>query len=522
MLSLKSLLELWGFSSHPFEAYTAENEPRLPEYFVAPPYLDDMIGSASSMTPAVVFGARGIGKSAIRIHIENICGGKDSEQQVGGKALAITYDDFSKVADSGIESISLEGHLEAILNKSVTAALTVIASTVGDQDRPSEEIISRYFPNLDKSIFSRLVQKYFAPMTELQREKAFRGTYNYFHREALSITDRINWFQELWGSLRVPLIDIANIIQAVRGKDGITPVEAGLKILKEPLSADVLLNDLYTLSAVTEQLGFDGWYILIDKVDEDEHTDSDATKSAKLVAPLLKNLRVLEVQRIGFKFFLWNQLRPILVEERVRLDKIRNWEMEWTEAELREMINRRLMAYSDGKVQSLMDITDEHALDIYNTIIYYAMSSPREIAHILDSIFREHARHSNEDTGILISEDSVNRGLDDYCVRRIKDIYPANIVRTITKLPRVLFTSGDVQSKLRISKQAASARLAKWSDDGYIERTEDIRSENDPSKTMYQYTFREKRFERVIQRRLYNEPDTEFEDDGQGEGIHDL
>ena len=72
MLSLKQLLDLWGFTGHPFEAYTAENEPRLSEYFVAPPYFDDMVGSASSMTPAIVFGSRGIGKSAIRIHIENI------------------------------------------------------------------------------------------------------------------------------------------------------------------------------------------------------------------------------------------------------------------------------------------------------------------------------------------------------------------------------------------------------------------------------------------------------------------
>jgi hypothetical protein len=514
MISLKNLLELWDFSSHPFEAYTAENEPRLPEYFVAPPYLDDMVGSASSMTPAVVFGARGIGKSAIRIHIENVCSGEDSEGQVGGKALAITYDDFSKATDSGVENVSLERHLEAILNKSVTAALTIIASNVGDYEGTSAALINQQFPSLDISVFSRLVQKYFTPLTELQREKAFRGTYNYFHNQALSTTDRVNWFQKLWAELRVPLVDVANIILAVRGREGITLAEndsATFTTPREQVTLEVMLGDLYTLSAITEQLGFDGWYILIDKVDEDEHTDSDAIKSAKLVAPLLKNLRVLEIPHIGFKFFLWNQLRPILVEDRVRLDKIRNWEMEWTDDELHEMIDRRLMAYSDGNVKSLSNIADDDVDDIYGTIIYYSMSSPREIAHILDSIFREHARHSSQDTGILISSESVNRGLDDYCTRRIKDIYPANVVRTITQLPKVLFTSGDVQSKLRISKQAASARLNKWSDDGYIERTEDIRSENDPSKTMYQYTFREKRFERIVEHRLIKESDESLE-----------
>jgi hypothetical protein len=266
-------------------------------------------------------------------------------------------------------------------------------------------------------------------------------------------------------------------------------------------------------------LGFDGWYILVDKVDEDEHTDSDANKAAKLIAPLLKNLRILEVGRIGFKFFLWNQLRPILVEERVRLDKVRNLEMSWTQDELKEMVDRRLRTYSNGKVTDLLSITEDDAHDIYEKAIYYAMYSPRELAHILDSIFREHARHSDQDTGAFITKDSIDRGIDDYCLRRIRDIYPSNLVRTISRLPNTRFTSGDVQSMLRVSKQAASGRISKWTDDGYIERTEDARSETDPSKTIYQYVFREKRFERIIQRRLYNDPGgDEPEDDDIGDG----
>jgi len=496
MINLKDLLELWGFSSHPFESYTAENEPRLSEYFVPPPYLDDMIGSASSMTPAIVFGSRGIGKSAIRIHIENICSAKDSEQRVGGRALAITYDDFSKAVAAGIDNVSLERHLEAILNKAVVAALAVIANTVGDQSKVTEDTIEESFPDLDIPVFSRLVQKYF------------------IRREAISITDRIHWFHRLWGVLRVPLIDIANLFQAARGKDGIKPVQIELLGPREENNAELFINDLYTIAGITEQLGFDGWYILIDKVDEDEHTDSDATKAAKLIAPLLKNLRILELNRIGFKFFLWNQLRAILIEERVRLDKIRNLEMSWTRDELKEMIDRRLKTYSGDRVSDLLSITEDDAHDIYETAIYYSMFSPRELAHILDSIFREHARHSDQDTGTFITRASIDRGVDDYCLRRIKDIYSSNVVRTIARLPDIVFTSGDVQSMLRVSKQAASARISKWTDDGYIERTEDARSETDPSKSIYQYIFREKRFERVVQRKLYTDPISDEPEEG--------
>jgi hypothetical protein len=402
MLSLRQLLDVWGFTSHPFEAYTAESEPRLSEYFVEPPYFDDMVGSASSMTPAVVFGARGIGKSAIRIHIENICAKQKAEEHIGGKALAITYDDFSKVVENGLNSATLERHLESILGKAVTAALTVVASALHGRD-VSEELINDAFPNLDIEVFSRLVHKYFSPLTELQREKAFRGIYNYFRNEALSVTDRINWFQSLWATLRVPLIDIANLVQAVRGKDGINAVEVSPSKKPQDSTAEALISDLYAVAGITEQLGFDGWYVLIDKVDEDEHTDSDAAKSAKLILPLMKNLRILETPRIGFKFFLWNQLRPMLAEEKVRLDKIRNWEMGWTPKELRQMIDRRLETYSNRTVPNLLSISEPDAKDIYDLVIDHAMSSPREIAHILDSIFREHARHSTQDTGALLS-----------------------------------------------------------------------------------------------------------------------
>lgn len=499
MLSLRQLLDLWGFTSHPFEAYTAENEPRLSEYFVAPPYFDDMVGSASSMTPAVVFGSRGIGKSAIRIHIENICARNNSEQEIGGKALAITYDDFTKAVEAGIDKISVDRHLETILNKAVTAALTVIADTLGEQ-QISEETIRDQFPQLDIEVLSRLVQRYFASLTELQRERAFKGIYNYFHGEALSFVDRINWFHRLWSTLRVPLIDIANIVQAVRGKEGIKPVDLSAPSKPTVPNTEALINDLHAVAAITQQLGFDGWYVLIDKVDEDEHTDSDASKSAKLIAPLVKNLRILEIPRIGFKFFLWNQLRPILVEERVRLDKIRNWEMSWTREELREMIDRRLTAYSDNRVRDLLSITDNNMDDIYDLVIDHAMSSPREIIHILDAIFREHARHSTQETGVLISRESVERGIDDYCSRRVRDLYPGEIIRAITRLPSARFTSADVQSVLKISKQSASVRINKWVDDGYIERTEDSRSGKDPSKAIYQYKVKEKRLERLIQR----------------------
>ena len=406
------------------------------------------------------------------------------------------------MVEQGIDAVSLESHLSVILSKAVAATLFVIADQLGGVEKVSEQRIAAEFPELNLEILGRLVHRHFSSLDELQQEKAFRGTYNYFKGKALSLTDRVNWFHSLWNTVRVPLIDITNIIQAARGKDGIKPVEIAPQKSASKPTIDELINDLYAVSAVTEQLQFDGWYILIDKVDEDEHTDSGAEKATKLVTPLIKNLRILEIPRLGFKFFLWDQVRPLLVEEKVRLDKIRNWTMSWSRDELRQMINRRLAAYSNNRVLSLDAISSEDLSNIYDTIIDHAMFSPREIVHILDSIFREHARHSDADTGILLSASSVDKGLDDYCSRRVKDLYPSDIIRTLTSLPSTRFTSANIQAALRISKQAASVRVNKWIDNGYIERIEDARSEKDSSTPVHQYKFREKRLERLVERRI--------------------
>ena len=256
MLSLRDLLTLWDFKTHPFETYTAENEPRLPEYFVEPPYLDDMVGSASSMAPAIVFGARGIGKSAIRIYIESLCTKPNPEQDIGGRAIAITYDDFTHALDDGIDKVSVEKHLEIIMNKIVGAALLTVANSVQGEE-VSEDTIRKAFPTLDISAFGKLVYKYFSQLNELQKEKTLKGVYNYFRGETMSLYDRANWFQKLWGTLRAPIIDITNVILATRGKDLIQAVNIPAQMKLDLRDAEELINDLQAVASLTEQFGID-------------------------------------------------------------------------------------------------------------------------------------------------------------------------------------------------------------------------------------------------------------------------
>lgn len=56
----------FGFSADPLESTNAENEPRLADYFVPPPYFVEVLGDPLNPHPDVVFAPRGSGKTAQR------------------------------------------------------------------------------------------------------------------------------------------------------------------------------------------------------------------------------------------------------------------------------------------------------------------------------------------------------------------------------------------------------------------------------------------------------------------------
>ncbi|SET91367.1 P-loop ATPase, Sll1717 family [Stigmatella erecta] len=518
MINLHDLLDHWGFTAHPFDAYTAEKETKLTDYFVSPPYLGDILGSPSTAAPSIVFGARGIGKSALRIAVENACRTKD-QTRLRGSVEAITYDDFPTAHPTNSELPTLEDHLKTITKKILHSATHQICTSL-DGSIPSHEAIKNRFPQLNQKLFAKLLTRHITPAYADHQEPSFQATYTYFKGIATTLLQRLISIQIAWTKIRQLIFDVIVFTQALKGKEPPPPLSSIDTITRSTQSTHLLAaGDFNLLSQLAPQLGLDAWYILIDKVDEDERTNSDAAKSANLIIPLLKNLKTLETPRISFKFFLWDQLRPLLTNEDIRLDKIKNWSMTWTDHELQEMINLRLTVFSKGKTTTLDAICEPDASrTIYKEVLTHATNAPREIVQILDSIFREHARHHDtHNSSLLISRESIERGLDDYCRRRISDMYPPEVPKQISKLPQAKFTNADIQRTFHIAQSAASKKINNWLDNGYITRTNDARSTKDPSKTVYQYIVSEPRLLRILRRRLIKPSSFERESEDESE-----
>ena len=76
------------------------------------------------------------------------------------------------------------------------------------------------------------------------------------------------------------------------------------------------LDDFQALGRLSKNLGIDAVYVLVDRVDELEHTQNDWREAYRLVAPLLTNLSVVECPPFAFKFFLTSELEDMITTSR--------------------------------------------------------------------------------------------------------------------------------------------------------------------------------------------------------------
>ena len=114
-----------GFEENPFASTNADEEERLPDYFVPPPYFPSVFGDPKHPKSFFVFAPRGGGKSAQRRMIENRC----AEEHV----LGITYDQFEFPSLTAASEATLHDHLQQIVRKCLMGMVNPVVKTTDEQ-----------------------------------------------------------------------------------------------------------------------------------------------------------------------------------------------------------------------------------------------------------------------------------------------------------------------------------------------------------------------------------------------------
>ena len=234
-------------------------------------------------------------------------------------------------------------------------------------------------------------------------------------------------------------------------------------------------DPLYAFSKIVELarvFGFSGVLVHVDKVDETEWTANSIQDAARLVYPLLANIQLHEIEGLTWAFFLWDKVSEGLSNDNgfpVRWDKIPNGAINWSEKYLRELIEKRLLFFSNGKHSSLQCICDKtfQINEFLPKIFQLAEYSPRSLITLLDVAISQHIQ-LNQGQHSLVLEGSMHSGMDEYAKRSLSNSGHTNVAAQIAKLQATVFNSKDVGSRFGIGPQAARARIDVWQGLGLV------------------------------------------------------
>jgi energy-coupling factor transporter ATP-binding protein EcfA2 len=201
---------------------------------------------------------------------------------------------------------------------------------------------------------------------------------------------------------------------------------------------------------VTELFDYQSVYVL---VDPDDDIAPDEKTAWQVLEPLLSTRRLLELpDKVAFKFFLSQEFReralqiPWIEQEWNR----RVYQLEWPDEELRALLRERLRQSSEGRYNSLGELSEVGDLDDY--VIRPSVGNPRNLIVICDRLFSEHGRKwSPEDREpLLIMTQEVHEALRPFEERHRESVLERLIARGESE--RVEF-----KSTMRYNRKAGRA-----------------------------------------------------------------
>jgi hypothetical protein len=463
--TVDELYRHWGFREKPFQKYEAESEgEELTKFFLEPAWLGAVTDMKASHSVAL-FGPRGMGKTAIRLCVEQSAAERDNGP------IPVPYVNFEHITGAESESDRQLKHLNQMIRLMLAFGVLhrhKVAASVGALHPPKPllaEMLHRYFRSPDD----------LAEVIELNKDFVVSGSEKAAESYSQILTQAYPWYT-------------FRPVRRFTRTHWKRSIQFTLEVFKRGVNPELLSaaererrRDFLRLAAVAEEFHGNSWWILIDRLDEHfervGRTGSVGSVEVKslavmLATSLMADTRLLlETEGVYFKFFLWSELREPLRQNDIRLDKVRNWGIEWSKEDLGLMIDRRLSYFSERRVTTLQDLCSKEDGDqIQRIVTRLAHGSPRRLLTLLDAIVPEHVAHCRRkgaDVRTLAVESCVP-GLAECCGRLAEDTYGDLSVEQFGMLGAT-FTVADVTKYLKLN--SADSQLGEWEASGAIQRT---------------------------------------------------
>lgn len=419
-MTKKEYIKHIGLDENPFQYTNADKETNLiDQYFIYPDYFEDVWGDPAAPVSNIVYAPRGGGKTAQRLMIE-----KRAEKY--DEILTITYTDHDLSGFKSINEIGLSYHLE-YLNRLMLLSFFNRLHTMNDFQYTSE------FSFSERQFIYKLCRIYL-----------FETPASFPKQAINSLKTAEDHALDIWNKFKEP---IANVIKAISKAKG-----AEIDISKIDLDKKLQMShkdNFINIKEFLNRLGLSTIYILVDKVDEQSLTGNDPKASYAFISELIKDLELLETDGMGFKFFLWDALKPFCTKD-ARPDRIFAFTLKWEFSQIRTMLNKRLEAYSSNRIKDASSLFDnEKGL---GRAILFSEFSPRDCIRICNRILSEQFKANESSKHFNLSV--VNESIDLFCQEKVSEFLQSQ--SNINHLAKVNGTSFSIE-ELVTKKVAADS-----------------------------------------------------------------
>ncbi len=166
-MNLKDFLEHHGLRNNPFAEEDAQTDVVFREHCIEGtfhPAWDKVIGSPSAPSTSIVFGAKGSGKTAMRLQLDRNLRQYNREHP-GQRVFVIHYDDFngwigqlqtrlgrgkSAKPERVLQQVGIHDHMDALLVQGVTELIDQILQTTGTSSAAEFAVPRSDVDKLDK------------------------------------------------------------------------------------------------------------------------------------------------------------------------------------------------------------------------------------------------------------------------------------------------------------------------------------------------------------------------------------
>ncbi len=431
-MSYLTLLKNFGFDSDPFAQTNADEEDKLEEYFIAPPFFSSVFGDVNAPKSSIVFAPRGNGKTALKRKIE-----LSSKR---GNFLCITYNQFNTTSKS-LADIDQNYHLTNLVRHVLIALLTAFQNKQNITLSKGERHLIYLF-----------VKLYLNDIDQTDLKNSIEAIKNF--------SDKV---KEVWNRFTGP---IGLIINALLKKIGLGDAEIK-KFESQGGHLGEKIDQLQILNKISKKIGYKSIYILIDKVDETSLTNG-ANNAYNFISSIIGDLQLLELPGFAFKFFLWDLLNDDY-RKIARPDRVKAYNLNWNVEQLTNMLSERLKAFSKNRVSSLNQlIKDSGQFNLDQLISNFAQGSPRNVIRICKDIFDQQSEINSN--AKRLAPESITAGFDSIARNISLERYEENLLRELTKTKRCDFTIRHIYSNVfKFTQQAGVSKIKVWEDTGAVQ-----------------------------------------------------